>query len=1752
MVREHHYANGEVDEVNLRDEGDVDMPDESQDDGDNAPMRSDVAKETKRTAQRDAREGSHSDEGGATMPSGGRTTRYTNSHDNDADALHQKDLGKYRPDIIKRIADILRTQIKEREAAATVETTTTGSKRPFVQMKIGNLNVTALVDTGASVTIMKDKSFKKVQDRFGRRFPTIPIPPTLKINGVTGHTMRIVDYRLVEMEVEGHVMRRPTLVIKGMQDDVILGYDTIREEGIVIDAKQNKIFIDAKKVSPEEWNVATVVATEDTVIEPRTVTRVTTQAMVADRAMGNMTGIISPVDSDKNALWEGAVTTDACGRCVLPVVNLADEELAIKKGTILSTMRKTEEEHLMAAEEATVAGILGEIGPEPREPARGQVQTMTKEEEQLLLGKINIQTDDNNLVKKIQELIIEFNDVVSKTKFDLGAADVIKHCIRLTTDTPVHVRQFRIPYEHEAVLHEYVKELLEKKAIRPSRSPYNSPIFCVEKKVPANAPPGTKPALRAVVDYRMVNSRSIPDRYNIREVRDCIDAVGRDDSKIFSAIDLTSGFWQQLLEESSREYTAFTVPSLGTRYEWCVTPMGLQGSPASFSRLMAWITRELKGILTYIDDVLVHSKQTEEHVNQLRELFMRLRKYGLKLNPTKSIFATKQVQYLGFTLTPTGVSPAKDKLGAIKDCKEPTTIKQVREFVGMANYFRHLIRDFARRAAPLTALNRRTAAWEEGRLPQRAREAFDDLKKELTKPPVVAYPKREGEYILCTDGALGDKVHHGGLGAVLLQRQDGQEKVIAYASRALREHEKNYTAFLLELTAAVYGIEEFDTYLRGRRFELHVDHAPLESMGRSHTRTLNRLQQLMLDHTFTIKHKKGTENAVADFLSRNAAPVDIISTLSTTSDVQEIDIVKEQREDDMLRDVVTYKKDGNLPTHDEKYAECVKKTADQCIIDSGGIGWYHMDRLGMRPRLALWAPPSLRKNIVQSAHTGIASGHAGKDRTIMRVYSNYWWPKVTAAVGNFIADCPRCILAKGRKPAPAPLMAMPIEDAAGSRVHSDLVGPLWTRDGKKKYLHVMTDAFTRYAEVAAIPNKEAATVARSLFTNWICRHSVMERLVTDQGSEFTARVVKDLSKFFGFKSITTSPFHPEADGIAERFNRTMIMYFKAMLDNNTTLDWEEVIPAMTLAYNCHVHKATKESPFFLTYTHDPRLPFFDLRRPRPLYHEDNYAADAFRTMRYAHLKAKECMQEAARVQKEYYDKKTMERNFGVGDRILVVNPVTPTKRVNLKFYCNLRLATVEAVLPPVNIMVKYDDTGKTQVVHVNRARHAHHEEREAHCDAIRQCDGRHSGVKDNTVRSNLSCANGADAIMNLILHGTAERTEQTAGEDSEDLEVKESEERAEIRLPNLHILAEALAGRREDSLDYETAEEDADSDTTWTEEDTDARDDGGSKAGAAREAETSSTGVWNRVAHAIFSPRRSVSGSRPATESRAEDISGPTSARPRSSAHRWGPAAVRSGNQDKTFEPFHSSRPGSRKGTAQTRATGAPSASRPSPSPGRSTAPASMWPWDRAALGTPWASSTPSGLALHPGTMRQDGRDRQRGTTGWETGTPTTPLSATGTRDLPSFLREENTTQTSSEDDGRSGPASTMACRRRHSPDRSSSKITRTTHPDGGQRPPPEDADRKQADSRCVSGSGTGCGTSTFRRTSERPPTSLRELQSPSAGGGRQTRDPTTRPRSPEDFVARHTRARAPLADRTPSDPLVPRTPLEWQPRPRK
>ena len=1168
--------------------------------------------------------------------------------------------------------------------------------RPHVSMTCNGKQINALADTGATASIISQKCFDSIED--SSNFQPAAVPAGVRLTGASGAALNLLQRVIMPLELLGVKVERPVYVVSGLANhQFIMGIDMIRELHLCVSADTVML----QTVMPElDLGAHAVYPLQDFVVPARTVMR--KEVFFLDQEHSPKKGQTLATSSNFAIphVWDGIATVQEDGGLWTVVANMTDSDLLVPGNCALAVADEVDITDCLPASDEEVAEVtLNQIGKDPAEPDEGPAKELTGDDLKKFKDELNLKCPEE-WKPKYEELCLHFNDVFSRSKFDLGRCEVIKHSVQMKDDMPRHQKQFPIPLAHRETIYNWVDELLASGAIELSRSLYNSPIFLIKK--PHNG------GLRAVLDFRAINSASLPDRYNIREVRECLDEVGQNNSDTFSCLDLVSGFWQQALDEKSRQFTAFTVPGRQTRFQWTVSPMGLQGSPASFSRLMDYCMRGLANVLTYIDDVLVHTKGHARHLEVLRNVFLRLRKYNLKLNVKKSAMGSAECEYLGFHLSGSGVSPGQEKLQAMRSFPEPDSIKKVREFVGMCNYFRGLIRDFSLYSGCLTALLKKDSKWKKGPLPTVAANAFRYLKAALCSNPVVCHPVQDGEWHLTTDASQGDAEHPGGLGAVLTQIVKEDERVIAYASRGLKKHERNYSAFLIEMQAACWGIETFSVYLVGRRFTLFTDHRPLESMGTIHKRTLNRLQQTLLEFDFEVKYKKGEENVVADALSRNPvmtvkedtgafekSPAEVLSDESGT-------LVQAQDADELCRDLKTYIASGVLPEDkSQTYVNQLLAMGKVSYVGPDGVLYYVHNRLNYRTRNAVVLPERLRAMVMYAAHNTLVSGHGGVDRTKERIFMSYYWPGIHEQVKNFVKACQVCQLSKATKPPPMPLKSLAICDRANERVHLDCFGPLKTSAEGNKMVLVMTDAWSKWTELAPMDNKTAESVAKTFFERWIVKFSVPLCIVTDRGREFNNEMMNKLCSLLGIEHNLTSPYHPQSNSSAESFNRSMKKYLRTGLENTATLDWEALLPVLQLSYNCHVHKSTLESPFYLTYGMDPRLPYFDLAHPQPIYKSDQ-VTDTFQNFSAMHKLVHQNQWDAKKIREDYFNIKTKERSFDIGDRVIFYNPAVP-RGANPKFFKNWSGPFyVIKKISPLNYVIQRSPRSKTLSCHIEK------------------------------------------------------------------------------------------------------------------------------------------------------------------------------------------------------------------------------------------------------------------------------------------------------------------------------------------------------------------------------------------------------------------------------------------------------------------
>ena len=472
------------------------------------------------------------------------------------------------------------------------------------------------------------------------------------------------------------------------------------------------------------------------------------------------------------------------------------------------------------------------------------------------------------LTQKLQNM----SSVFSQHHVDFGCTDKVKHRINLTDETPFKHRCRPVHPEDREGVRKHIQELLDTGVIRESESPFSSPIVVVRKK---------NGDIRLCIDYRKLNLRTVKDAYAPPNIEDTFMALTG--SKWFSVLDLKSGYYQIEVEEADKPKTAFVCP-FGF-YEFNRMPQGVTNAPSTFQRIMekCMAGLNLKEVLVFLDDIIVFSKDLEEHEEKFFKVLNRLRDYGLKLAPEKCVFAQTSVKYLGHIVSSEGVKTDPNKIVAVKTWPVPTNLKELRSFLGFIGYYRRFIKDFSRKVKPLNELTsgypptrknlnvKNRGQYHNPKEPFGSRwaiacqQAFELMIKELTSAPVLAFANPQLPYRVNTDASTT------GLGAALYQEQDGNLRVVAYASRGLSRSESRYPAHKLEFLALKWAVtEKFQDYLYGSSFTVVTDSNPLTyvlSTARLDATSYRWLAALST-YNFKLLYRAGKQNNDADGLSR--------------------------------------------------------------------------------------------------------------------------------------------------------------------------------------------------------------------------------------------------------------------------------------------------------------------------------------------------------------------------------------------------------------------------------------------------------------------------------------------------------------------------------------------------------------------------------------------------------------------------------------------------------------------------------------------------------------------------------------------------------------------------------------------------------------------------------------------------------------------------------------------------------------------
>ena len=1135
---------------------------------------------------------------------------------------------------------------------------------PTSEVLLDQVPVKALLDTGSPISIVslgfllqvaaKNHASDQSPEDWGKSIRERLRPTTVSLHSYGGDALNIVKQVMCNLSRGNYVIEPVLQVQKGAPVDLLLGTDVLPQLGFSFVQKEregqstNLLADTDKNVDPATPPAAVrLIQATRLPAHHRKLIRVEIDGKIGDGG----TSLFEPdlqALSQKGLSMADAVVGVGDGKgTTLVISNQGTEPVQLEEGVVLGRLQPVtllddwtplkipEDGKNQSRTTSQVAAIQCEDGKDRREE---------------LLTALNFEDIELPQVEhdQLRELVTEFSDLFALHSSELGRTTTVVHEINTAADhRPVRQPPRRIPFSLRGKVTQLIDEMLDQGVVVPSSSPWASPIVLVAKK---------DGSMRFCVDYRKLNAITKLDVYPLPRIDDSLDLLAN--TKYLTSLDLASGYWQVGMEPASQEKTAFITYS--GLYEFTVMPFGLCNAPATFQRLMenvlAGLAREK--CIVYLDDVLVIGQTFQDHLTNLRDVFTRLLKAGLKLKPTKCKLAQRKVEFLGYVVSDGGISADPKKVMAVSDFPKPTDLKSLRSFLGLTSYYRRFVPCFSSVAQPLYSLTRKDAPYEWS---LDCEAAFAQLKSLLTNAPVLAYPQFGKEFLLETD-ASGV-----GLGAVLSQEQpDGTVRPIAFASRTLQPHEKNYGISELEALGVVWAVKHFRHYLYGHHCTVFTDHEALKSLLNTPQPSgkLARWGMALQELDLKVEYRPGRTNTRADALSRyptsllaidrsDTQTAAVVANVRTSSSVAESGegekLSGRQRWDPDLLLIIRYLEDGELPQDEKTARELVLGASQFTIIDEV---LYHVEP---DKTLRVIPPTSDRHQLFKEAHEGSFSGHLREVKIHSQLCRQYWWPGMRKDITHWCRACLLCATRSVGHPVKPPLTPIPVKGPF-DRVGVDVVQLPMTRRGNK-YAVVFMDYLTKWPEVFATPNQTAPTIAKIFVEEIVSRHGVPHQLLSDRGPSFLSKLFLGVCSLLGTKKVNTSAYHPQTDGLVERFNRTLINMLSKRVGAR---EWDELLPYVLFAYRSMLQTSTGESPFRLLYGRDPQLPTEAVLCPpvqRDLIQLDDYNTTMTQMMSEAWELAQRNLKKAQKKQKFHHDKKSRNSDFQVGDRVFVFMPV---------------------------------------------------------------------------------------------------------------------------------------------------------------------------------------------------------------------------------------------------------------------------------------------------------------------------------------------------------------------------------------------------------------------------------------------------------------------------------------------------------------
>lgn len=1000
----------------------------------------------------------------------------------------------------------------------------------FKSVTLDNVPCSAYIDFGSQCTLVQEKvadSLRLVIDRTG--LPEIKGFAFGRITPIGRVTVTIV-VDTVEADVEAYVV--PNNLLK---TEVLIG-QSLTELPTVVVYKTNKdlvLYCDHSEVEKINiFNTETVSVTGSKDIEVHTENDYTGLLFIP--------GSICLKPGCEHILLQGIYSfKKGKGRCI--VLNLSQQGTNLPKSKLMGRGIKFDKgERLLSETKQINVNVIDVTNSSQNSP-------ICTDKEPITLEMLNIGpkvTESGKIM--LLDLLNNFRDCFALNLRELGFTSITQMTLHLNDNTPVTYRPYRLPFSERAKVREMVGNLLDNGIIQESQSAYASPIVLVRKK---------NNEYRMCVDYRALNRKTVKDSYPMPVIDDQLDRLSG--KSYFTSLDLASGYHQIPVAEESRHLTAFVTPD--GHYEYLRMPFGLVNAPAVFQSMInkALGADRFELAIPYLDDLLSTGSTFQEAFSKLERILELLRKANLTLNLKKCFFFQSHISYLGYEISEKGLKPGEEKIKAVSEFPRPTNVHQIRQFVGLASYFRRFVYNFSLIVRPLTKLTKADAQWQWG---DEQENAFQDLKAKLVVRPILAlYDPNYITEVHCDASKLG-------VGGVLLQRPNEETpfKPVAYFSRQTTKEESLWHSYELETMAVVQTLKKFRVFLIGLEFKVITDCNALRSTltKRDLIPKIARWWLMLQEYNFSIEYRPGHSMQHVDALSRN--PV------TPPSLEEELEVLNITATDWLHTVQMTDPRIKHIKAILETPEVDLKDISDNYSLRDGKV----YRRVGSKLKWVV--PNSARWRICQLNHD--EAGHFSTEKTLEKIRNDYWFPKMNRFVKKYVEACINCAYNKemsGKKT--GYLHPIPKVNAIFHTIHMDHLGPFIKSKKGNTYILGVIDGFSKFIFVRPVRNTRSKTTIKVL-EDIFATFGSPKIIISDQGTSFSSSEFKTFISSIGIKHVFNAVATPRANGQIERYNRTILNSLAAMNHGQDEKDWDSNVAKLQWSLNNTVNKSTGKTP----------------------------------------------------------------------------------------------------------------------------------------------------------------------------------------------------------------------------------------------------------------------------------------------------------------------------------------------------------------------------------------------------------------------------------------------------------------------------------------------------------------------------------------------------------------------------------------------